>query len=615
MPEEADDTLKAELSSLLNELKEEKKDPEKIEAKPAAPVVGEPYSMTELSPYPIKKINKLKSGGRLVLKKKNVLGVDIGTASVKIVQIDTTLKPPLLYGFAIEEIPFDLRDKGKKTEDYVIKILKSLIKEKVLVDSIAVSYLTGNNSVYVYSGIIDQVPEAEIMEALTPQLTDKMTFDIAEAIVKYHITGESTAKGTPKYEITAVAAKKESLQKTIWLIEESGLQIDGLSTPSHSFENVFSIKPHQAPSNVVVINFGARRTEINYYREGKFISNREVSVGASDINKAMATKITLDDHRTVTVDLESAENIKRKQGLVLNPQTVKDPLISKLISLYRPILEKIATELKRSLVFFQRSANIQQMDKIYLVGGGANLKCLIEYFKQETGFLVEMFPAGKYFTVAKDLIPGEEETEILNTIIPAAGLFMDGKEDKMNLVPPQTRLFARIASYKHIWNLIIGGIGLGMGILYILAFFQYKVIDQNLRASKNELISLDAQAKQIDLLNSYKQRYLEKKKLVEGLLLSGPKWELLLKELSRLTSKNITFQVLNTETVDSDAVLTIVGTVDTSQERLDKALSDLMEKMGQSPFFKGVELVRMEQKPDSQKKQAEFEIKGWLLYS
>jgi type IV pilus assembly protein PilM len=610
---ENDDSLKDELSSLLDELNEESDiktdEPSEQKKKIEKETISEKI---DLNPYVPKRINKLKSGGRLIFKKRNVLGIDIGSSSIKIVQIDTTTKIPLIYGYAFEEIPFDLRNKGQKTEEFIIKALRNLIKEKRLIDSLCESYLSGNG-VYVYSGLIDSVAENEVVEAVSSVLEEKITFALDEATLKYTITGETTTRTGDKLEVTAVAAKNDVIKKSVWLIEEAGLQITGISTPSYSFENIFHLKLSSVPSNVVVLNLGSKRTEINYYRDGKFVLNREVSVASSDINKVNITKVS-NQGVNITIDTEKAEDLKRNYGVIINPASVKqNPILSNYASLSRPVLEKMSAELKRSLAFFQRSASVSKMDKIFIAGGGGNLNNLSLYFKKELNIDVEPFPVNKYFKIDKKLINEETEGQILNTIIPSCGLFWDKTEGKINLVPGISRFFSRIASYKLIWNLIIIGILSALLLAFVLMTFQNMEITNQLQFSKDQLQLLSEQAKEIESLKSYNDFYLERKKLVESLVFSGPKWNLLLAEISRITSKSIVFKKLEIK-ISKEGMLIIIGSVDIKKSRLDKSISSLMEKMEQSPFFKHVELVRMEQNRKSQSKLAEFEVKGVLLY-
>ena len=611
MAENNDNSLQDELSSLLNDLKNEKKEDTAESQKTAAqPALSK--TVVEIQPYNLKKINKLKPGGKLFLKRQNIIGVDIGSSSIKLVQIDATRKPPLIYGYAYEEIPFDLREKGKKFDEYISENLKQLIKKKQLYDSIAVSYLSGAG-VYVYSGTIDKVPENEIPAAIKTVLEEKAAFDLNEAVLQYNVTGESSGRTGEKLELTAVAAKKDVVKNMAWLIEESGLQINGLSTPAYAFENVFALKKDSIQPNIVVINFGAKRTEINYYRDGKFVANREISVAGNDLNKTLNTKLNIDEN-VIQLDMPKAESVKRNMGVVINPaETKDDPVISRCSSLTRPVLEKMAAEIKRSLAYFQKTANVQKMDKIYIVGGGANMKHLSLYFKNEIASDVELFPMQKYFKIAPELLQDEDENEALNTIVPACGLIFEGTSS-VNLVPAATRGFSMIASYKHAWNLIVGSMLFCMTVLFAYYLYDKKEIEKQLYASEDSLQQLDQQAKQIESFRAFKQQVIRKKELVENLLSSGPHWNGLLAELSRITPSCVIFQSMEVEITPEGGLLHILGNVDTNKARLDQSLSELIKKMEASPFFNGVELIRMEENPKSKNKMAQFEVKGWLLF-
>jgi Tfp pilus assembly protein PilN len=307
--------------------------------------------------------------------------------------------------------------------------------------------------------------------------------------------------------------------------------------------------------------------------------------------------------------------LKYSYGAVMDVGAAKeDQLRTRITGLVRPVLEKMMAEMKRSLSFFQRTSGVKQMEKIYIVGGGACMRHLPLYLKSELDIDVEMFPAKRYFNFQKNLFQDLDEDMILNTLIPSCGLFIN-RTSHINLVPPQTRIFARIASYKHVVNLVMCSILGCMALVFGLFYLNYKEIQKTLSASEESLAELDDQARTIDELRSFKQNFLVRKTLVDGLVSSSPNWQWLLAELSRITPDAIVYDSMNIEITDDGGILTLIGIVDTKAIRLDKTISELMEKMGDSPFFSGMELVKMARNPaGARSAEAEFELKGFLFY-
>lgn len=566
----------------------------------------------EINGYKLHSVNRLKSGGRLLLKKKNVIGIDIGYHSIKVVQIDVSQNPPLLYGFAYEEIPFELRDKGKKTDEYVVGAIKKIIKSKRQKDSLCISYIAGNG-VYLFSGLIDLLPPQEQTVAVKDSIADKMTFDIDESVLNFKITGESTTRAGDKLEVTGVAAKKENIKQALTWIEEAELQIIGLTTPAHSFENVFQIKPSTVPANVIIINIGARRTEINYYKDGQFVSNREISVACHDFNKAMTAKIRV-DNQTIELTPAEAETLKREMGASLDPAGLKnDPVKSKMAGMARPVFEKMVTEFKRSFSFFQRMSKIDKMDKVYIVGGGANIHHLPLFLKEELEIDVELFPVKKYFRIAPGLIADHEEY-YLNHLISACGLIYESKLESINLVPSATKLFSKIASYRHVWNLVVIGSFMGMLGLFVWFKTEYNSMQKYFLYSKEELQSLDVQAREIDRLYQFKEKYLAKEALVKKLIANEPNWKGVFYEISRLTPEWVYLDILEASVTGGECTVVLKGMVDTGKAKFDQIISRLLLSLNESPYFSLVELVRMEHNPKGKHQMAEFEIRAGVIF-
>jgi type IV pilus assembly protein PilM len=114
--------------------------------------------------------------------------------------------------------------------------------------------------------------------------------------------------------------------------------------------------------NCVIIDIGARSTGLNIIEGGFLRLSRNLNIGGDTITDKIA--------QSLTVSTARAEQFKKDFGIsnsTFIPDTVK------------PVLNLIKTEVKQLLTIYQ-SQNAQ-LEKILLVGGGANLPGIVDFFE------------------------------------------------------------------------------------------------------------------------------------------------------------------------------------------------------------------------------------------
>jgi type IV pilus assembly protein PilM len=117
-----------------------------------------------------------------------------------------------------------------------------------------------------------------------------------------------------------------------------------------------------ASMNCVIIDIGARSTGLNIIEGGFLRLSRNLNIGGDTITDKIAQSLTVSESR--------AEQFKKDFGIsnsTFIPDTVK------------PVLNLIKTEVKQLLTIYQ-SQNAR-LEKILLVGGGANLPGIVDFFE------------------------------------------------------------------------------------------------------------------------------------------------------------------------------------------------------------------------------------------
>lgn len=316
---------------------------------------------------------------KLFAKKKSILGVDIGTANIKIAQIDHG-SSAVLQTYGIVNTPYQL---GGKNDDVVVpetaKLLKALIsKAGVTTNRCVISF----PNISVFSSVIElpAMAESEIGPAVEHEAKKYVPLALSDIDLSWtQISDPSSAN----IKVLLTAVPKQITKNYLKLFELAGLQplvgeIEALALIRSLIGN--------SPANCVIIDIGAKSTGLNIIENGYLRLSRNLNVGGETITTKIAQTLNISEAR--------AEQFKKDFGVsgsTFIPETIK------------PVLNVVKTEVKQLLTLYQ-SQNNKKLEKIILVGGGANLPAITQFFS-DLGVAVEPGSPLKTIGYSKSIAP------------------------------------------------------------------------------------------------------------------------------------------------------------------------------------------------------------------
>ena len=314
-------------------------------------------------------------------KKKSILGVDIGTANIKIAQIDHTGNPRLeTYG--IVNTPYQL---GGKNDEMALpemaKLLKTLLaRAGVTTHHCVISF----PNISVFSSVIELPPmsASELGNAVEHEAKKYVPLALTDVDMDWVVISKDSG-GKEAVKILLTAVPKQVTRNYRRLFEAAGLEhevgeIEGLALIRSLVGN--------APMNCVIIDIGAKSTGLNIIENGYLRLSRNLNIGGETITDKIA--------QTLNISAARAEQFKRDFG-VSGTSFIPDAI--------KPILNVIKTEAKQLLMLYQ-SQNNKKLEKIILVGGGANLPAIKDYFS-DLQVTVELGNPLKTISYGKSLAP------------------------------------------------------------------------------------------------------------------------------------------------------------------------------------------------------------------
>ena len=294
---------------------------------------------------------------KLFGKKNSILGVDIGTSSIKIAQVSHADKKTLLETYGIVNIKYQL---GGKNDDVAVaqmaQILKSLL-EKARVTSKRCVISFPNSSVFTSVISMSKMTDKELATAVEFEAKKYVPLPLSDVDLSWSVIADPT-NSSSQTKVLLTTVPRQITKNYMQVFSMAGLEpevgeIEALALIRSLIGSV--------PSTCVIIDIGAKATGLNIIENGFLRLSRNLNIGGDTITNKIA--------ESLNVSILRAEQFKKDFGVssaTFIPETI------------RPILSTIKNEVKQLLTIYQ-SQNIK-VEKILLVGGGANLPGLAAFF-------------------------------------------------------------------------------------------------------------------------------------------------------------------------------------------------------------------------------------------
>ncbi len=311
-----------------------------------------------------------------LFKSKEVVGVDIGTSSIKLVELKESKKGFQLQNFAVGPIPSQaIVDGAIMDAGAIVDSLQGLLREHKIKRTQAAMGLSGH-SVIVKKISLPEMSEEELEESIHWEAEQYIPFDIDDVNLDFQImeTGESTEEG--KMDVLLVAVKKDKIDDYTSVLIQAGLTPAIVDLDAFALQNSYEISYEVEPDkNIALVNVGAGIMNINVLRDGMSTFTRDISVGGNQFTEAI--------QKEMHVSIEDAERLKMGESLPDVDREAVGAIIGQ-------INETLSVEIQRSFDFFRATSADQEIDQIILSGGCARISNLDGFLKERLSMEVEI---------------------------------------------------------------------------------------------------------------------------------------------------------------------------------------------------------------------------------
>ncbi len=310
--------------------------------------------------------------GLFAKKRPPLIGIDISSSAVKVLELSKTGEQFRVERYAVEPLPQNAVVEHQITEvEQVADAVERAVKrsgskcKNVAVAVPAAHVIT--KTIKMAANITDQDRQTQIeMEA-----DHYIPYPLDEVNLDYQVLGASESN-PEEVDVLLAACRKEIVDDYLAVVQSPGLNPLIVDVETYAMENAFGLIASHMPGGgmektVAVLDVGATTTNINAIHNNRSVYTRDHTFGGRQLTEEI--------QRRYGLSYEEAGLAKKQGGLPDNYQT----------DVLRPFMEAMCQEIMRALQFFYSSTPFNSVDQIVLAGGCAQIPGIDELVAARIG--------------------------------------------------------------------------------------------------------------------------------------------------------------------------------------------------------------------------------------
>ncbi len=343
----------------------------------------------------------------------NPIAIDIGTDSIKLLQVEPRDDAMRLVAAANIELPDAVRGAPGQRESFCANAIKDALSSKGFKGRQVVTCLPANLMAVQHLRMAKMSPE-ELQKALPFEAQGKLPFDANRAVLKHTIAGEVYQNQETKQEVILLAASRENVERHLAIMSKAKLDVVGIHVEPHAliecFGHLFRRKGDDEICTMFV-DIGAGCTHVVIAHGKHMVFAKHVQIGGEVFNRKVAevTSTPLSEARNLRVQMTHEAAIPRlPTGVVpiVAPQKGDHPLgapkngngngnghakkideavFQRIVAALQEPTEILMTELQLCVRYYESIFPGKQIDRLIFVGGESRHVALCQTIAERLG--------------------------------------------------------------------------------------------------------------------------------------------------------------------------------------------------------------------------------------
>ncbi len=342
-------------------------------------------------------------------RSKSLVGLDIGTSSVKAVELKELGKGRghQVVNMGVEPLsPEAIVDGAIMDSGLVVEAIQRVFaNHKIKGSDVAIS-LSGH-SVIIKKISLPVMNAEELSESIQWEAEQYIPFDVDDVNLDYQVLDGSSTSGEGNMDVLLVAVKKDKINDYTSVITQAGKNALVADVDVFALQNVYEANYDPPHGKVVaLVNIGASVTNIAIMSGGVSIFWRDISVGGNHVTGALQKELGL--------EFDQAEAAKRGESTGLPRDRV--------MGIIDAVNEQVGAEIQKTLDFFKATSASDPVSQIEVTGGASHTPNLIPYLSKRFETHVEQMNPFRKIQVNERAFPLERLEPMSASATVAVGL-------------------------------------------------------------------------------------------------------------------------------------------------------------------------------------------------
>ena len=292
-------------------------------------------------------------------KSKTILGLDISSTSVKLVELSHQNGRYRLESYAIKSLPPNtVVEKNINDIEAVVEVVKQAVKQAHCKAKNAAVAVAGSAVITKVIEMPADNSEDELETLISIEADQHIPYSLDEVAIDFEIQGESQ-NNPEQMKVLLVACRRENIELRTSVVEQANLIPVIVDVESYTVERAYSLIAEQMGSQkeelVAIIDIGSTMTTLSVLANGITVYTREQVFGGKELTEEI--------QRRYGLSFEEADLAKKQGGL---PDDYESEVLT-------PFKHSVEQHITRSLQFFFASSEYNKVNHIVLAGGVASL--------------------------------------------------------------------------------------------------------------------------------------------------------------------------------------------------------------------------------------------------
>ena len=344
-------------------------------------------------------------------RKESLLGLDISSSAVKLVEMTRKGRDYRIESYAVAPLPEGVSNEKDIVEPEPIgeAIRRALKDSRTRLKNCAVAIPTS----MAISKIITMpasIPPAEMEAQMAMEAEQHIPYPMNEVNYDFEVLGPS-ANAPEAVDVLLAATRSENVEVRVAAAEMAGLTVDIVDTETHALEKVLRHLTNELEQHdsLAIVDFGATMTVISVFEQGRLTFSREQVFGGRQLTEEIMHRYGLS---------------WQEAGLAKKEGNLPENYVSEVLE---PFKDSMVRQLHRFLQFYYASSQRDSVAQILICGGCARIPGVDEQIQAVIGIPVRVINPFTRVALGPRVSP-VRFTNDMQALLISAGLSLRGLE-------------------------------------------------------------------------------------------------------------------------------------------------------------------------------------------